>query len=137
MDKDTTFFILKDIKNDVKLLDEKWESYLKEEGVRKATTKQLSDEIVQLRKVVQVGNGQPSLLVQMAEVKKDLAEIKTMNREQHACVQEVQDDLHELKARFGVKTPKEVQVERWKTIGKLGAGLLLILPGILAWISTF
>ncbi|HEY8540861.1 MAG TPA: hypothetical protein VIL29_00650, partial [Pseudothermotoga sp.] len=54
-----------------------------------------------------------------------------------SLVQKLSTDLERVQKSLGVKTPKEVSIERWKTIGKIGVALVAVLPGILSFFHNF
>lgn len=136
LDKDSVLFILSDIKSELKAIDDKWEKNLEELGASRTRVESLVDDVSHLKKVVHTGNGQPSLVLQIAQIDQKLDALAIAQKE-HALrvdseLDHLQDSIDAVRQRVGVRTPKEVRVERLKLAGKVVGLVALALPGILA-----
>jgi hypothetical protein len=82
-------------------------------------------------------NGRPGLVAQSRNLQLSVQELSSNFREIQDTLKGITNDLSALKKEAGLKTPKEVSIERAKTLGKVAAGLTALAPGIIAFIDRF
>jgi hypothetical protein len=128
-DEQGLWFVLEKIQHDINLLDQKWEQYLIESSKIHTAIVTIKDQVDKLTYLVSTGNGSKSLLVQVAETQKDIAELR---RSHNSSI----EDMALVRRRVGGVTPKEVKLERMKIMGKIAGIIGLALPGILSWLGV-
>ncbi|NJL44444.1 MAG: hypothetical protein HC945_03990 [Nitrosarchaeum sp.] len=135
------------MKEDIHLLDRKLDNHLDVISRQQQAVETLTSQVYYLNKIVHVGNGQPSLLIQTAKIhqaveaqRDSLSDIKSEIddlKDNLQTLSSFKEDLKALKDKVGAKTPKEVQIERLRTVGKIAGTISLALPGILSFITTW
>lgn len=117
-------FILQDIKDDIKVLDARWEASIVQGATTGAavqeTLKSITETVEKLNEVLISGNGRPSILVQVSELQKDVAQlVKIQNdlikgqEDGSEKLSAVCKDLAILRAELGINsTPQEVKKAR-------------------------
>lgn len=131
------WWALDHIKNDLDKLEAKMTGHATNMAVLIKTVNHLNDRVEKVSTTLTVDNGKPSVLSQLRDVNSDLKEMKSLIRhikEVQSALTGIQTDVALLKGQVGAKTPKEVQIEKWKTIGKISGGVMLVLPGILSFL---
>jgi hypothetical protein len=104
LDKDAVLLILNHIKDDIKTLDQKLDETVAQTSSQAATLQHLKEDVASLHKVLVLGNGEPSVVVKVAKLDKDVSALKNINP--------------------GSKT--SVKVERLKVAGKFLALLCIV-----------
>ena len=127
-DEQGLWFVLDKIQQDISQLDNKWEHYLAESSRISSAVEAIVKQVERLTHLVSTGNGSKSLLVQVAEVHKDVEQL----RDQQGTNAK---HIAQIKKRVGGCTSKEIKVERLKVIGKVVGIVGLALPGILSWLG--
>lgn len=130
------WWALDHIKNDLDKLETKVGTSAAHMAVLSKQVGQLTNRVESLSNTLVVDNGKPSVMSQLRSVNMDIQSIKADNQAIKELVQAVQKDVTSIRISAGVRTPKEVQVEKLKTIGKVGAGFLLVFPGILSFLQN-
>jgi hypothetical protein len=74
--------------------------------------------------------GSTSVVSQLNDVTSDVKDIKVL-------LSSLRESLDAVKSQVGVKTPKEVQIERLKTLGSAMGMLALVIPGILSFLRDY
>lgn len=133
LDKDTLLFMLKSIKDDIRGMDQKLETQAKLSSAHQEAIHGLVDSIKHLNKVIYTGNGKPSHTEQLSDLKHGLISVKSSLMTLEADNEVIKEDLSKIKANSGLKDPKEVRVEKWKTLGKVIVFFGLLIPGILSF----
>jgi chromosome segregation ATPase len=124
------WWILDRFQNDLDRMDEKWGENIAAMTKVTENLNSVSIRVQELNKLLTVDNGKPSVVTQLREVTTDVKEIKTL-------IHGLKDDLVAVKTQTGAKTPKEVQIERLKTLAAIAGMLALIIPGILSFLHQF
>lgn len=120
--------VLKEIKDDLKRFDDKWEDHIKGAAEDRAVLGQLSRQVDTIERLLTRGYGQKSVLVQLEGLHNDVAALK--------------DDHKALKAANGIldKAPEEVEAEtrraKYVAVAKIAGLLTLALPGILSLLGV-
>lgn len=127
---DGMWWILDRFQNDLDRMDEKWGENIAAMTKVTENLNSVSIRVQELNKLLTVDNGKPSVVTQLREVTTDVKEIKTL-------IHGLKDDLVAVKTQTGAKTPKEVQIERLKTLAAIAGMLALIIPGILSFLHQF
>lgn len=132
-------FILNDIKDELQTIDNKLDRHTIESARNGQRISTIELEVNKLTKVVQTGNGQPSLIVRVSELSNKIDMVKDNQTQFSEHLRAVSDSLTDLnkvvenmRQAVGAKTPEELKLEKWKTVGKLAGLLALVLPGFLA-----
>lgn len=135
-DKDSILFILNSIREDIDSLDRKWESQLKESGVNWEKVNELKSSVDHLNNLVLKGNGTPSILVQINNLhhKIDSISYEIIDKNKHlsAELDHLDKELHIIKNKIGLKSPRELKIEKWKTVGLISGVVALLIPGLVA-----
>jgi len=134
---DPVWYILDKIQKDIDRIDEKWDSYLVQSTKLISNLEAVSAKVAELNKLLTQDNGKPSIVSQMNSLSLKLQNTTDDVIEIKSLVQKLSTDLERVQKSLGVKTPKEVSIERWKTIGKIGVALVAVLPGILSFFHNF
>lgn len=125
--KDEAYFILKDMKDDIKLLNDKWHQSAIHAAEREQILKDLSHSVNHLTKILISGNGQPSVLVQISEIKQTVENLKN----------EVENFKADVKAPPKKEpTPQEVRIERIKLAAKIVAFLTVVAAEIAGLVTV-
>lgn len=83
------------------------------------------------------GNGKPSLVSQVESLSRTVDETqKDLTTIQMAIIR-IDKEIKSINDKLGIKTPKEVTVERVKASGMVAAAVIGVIPGILAFIHNF
>lgn len=127
---DGMWWILDRFQNDLDRMDEKWGENIAAMTKVTENLNSVSIRVQELNKLLTVDNGKPSVVTQLRDVTTDVKEIKTL-------IHGLKDDLVAVKTQTGAKTPKEVQIERLKTLAAIAGMLTLIIPGILSFLHQF
>ena len=128
--RDAMWYVLEKIQKDIDRIDEKQDSQLVRSTQVNSTLEQLANKVSELNRMLTYDNGKPSIVSQLRTSTGELQEIKSL-------VNKLNVELVEVKNTLGIKTPKEVSVERWKTAGKVAIAISAILPGILSFVHDF
>lgn len=127
---DSLWWILDRFQNDLDKMDEKWDENIAAMTKVTENLNSVSQKVQELNKLLTVDNGRPSVITQLRDVTTDVKEIKTL-------IHGLKEDLTAVKSVTGGKTPKEVQIERLKTVAAIAGTLTLIIPGILSFLHQF
>lgn len=127
---DGMWWILDRFQNDLDRMDEKWGENIAAMTKVTENLNSVSIRVQELNKLLTVDNGKPSVVTQLRDVTTDVKEIKTL-------IHGLKDDLIAVKTQTGTRTPKEVQIERLKTLAAIAGMLALIIPGILSFLHQF
>lgn len=127
---DGMWWILDRFQNDLDRMDEKWGENIAAMTKVTENLNSVSIRVQELNKLLTVDNGKPSVVTQLRDVTTDVKEIKTL-------IHGLKDDLIAVKTQTGTRTPKEVQIERLKTLAAIAGMLTLIIPGILSFLHQF
>lgn len=127
---DSTRFLLEGYRKDLDKLDDKWETYIVGMIRLEESQKVVSMQVQKLTKLLTEDNGRPSVINQINAL---TTEVQSMNK----TIDEIKDDLTAVRQTFGIQVPKEVAVERWKTVAKVAAVVGAALPGIMSFIHSF
>lgn len=127
---DGMWWILDRFQNDLDRMDEKWGENIAAMTKVTENLNSVSIRVQELNKLLTVDNGKPSVVTQLRDVTTDVKEIKTL-------IHGLKDDLVAVKTQTGARTPKEVQIERLKTLAAIAGMLTLIIPGILSFLHQF
>lgn len=120
--------VLREIKDDLKHFDDKWEDHIKESAEDRAVLNHLSRQVDNIEKLLTRGNGQKSVLVQLEGL--------------HGDVESLKEDHRALKAANGIedKSPDEVLAEarraKYMAVAKIAGLLTLALPGVLSLLGV-
>ncbi len=134
---DPVWFILDKIQKDIDRMDEKQDEHLVASTRLSHQLDTMSVKVGELNKLLTVDNGKPSVVSQLNSVSNQIRTTALDVTETKGLVAKLTQDVGEVQKQLGMKTPKEVRVERWKTAGLIGGGLLATLPGILSFIHSF
>lgn len=121
--RDPMWYVLEDMQEDVRLLSAKFETQLVETTKIGAGVGQLSSKVNDLSHILLKDNGKPSIVSQLSVLNSEVKDLKSI--------------LEVIQKQVGVKTPEELRIERWKTLGKVAAAATAVVPGLLAFIHTF
>lgn len=127
--KDEAYFILRDIKDDIKDLNNQLRQAAVDAAQREATLNSLTSVVNELDKHLTKGldNGTASIITQIAEMKSDIV---TMKADMASL-----KDAHKKELEIQETSPKQVRVERIKLAAKIFAFLTVLaaeIAGILA-----
>lgn len=126
---ESLWFILEKIQKDIDRIEEKQtETLLSSANLNAKVMNQLdgvSTKVQELNKLLTLDNGKPSIVSRLDKLAQHVVSIET--------------NIAAIKEHVGLKTkdPKEVAVERYKTIGKIGVATAAVIPGILSFIHSF
>ncbi len=134
---DPVWYILEKIQKDIDRMDEKQDAHLVASTKLGSQLETMATKVVEMNKLLTLDNGKPSILSQLNQLSNQIGRTSTEVTETKQLVSKLSGDVAAVQAHIGMKTPKEVAIERWKTIGKLGAAFFVVLPGILAFIHSF
>lgn len=124
------WFILEKIQKDIDRIDEKQDSQLVTSTRLITQVDAVSTKVLELNKLLTVDNGRPSIVSKLNNLAQDVTETKTL-------ISKLHEELAIVQHHVGIKTPKEVSIERWKTVGKVGVATAAVIPGILSFIHEF
>lgn len=127
--KDEAYFILRDIKDDIKDLNHQLHQATVDATQREATLNSLTSMVNDLDKHLTKGldNGTASIITQIAEMKSDIV---TMKADMASL-----KDAHKKELEIQETSPKQVRVERIKLAAKIFAFLTVLaveIAGILS-----
>jgi DNA repair ATPase RecN len=134
---DPIWYILDKIQKDIDRMDEKQDEHLVASTKLGSQVESVATKVTELNKLLTLDNGKPSIVSQLNQMSSQLGKTTSEVTETKALVSKLGTDVAAMQSHMGMKTPKEVSIERWKTIGKLGAAFFVVLPGILAFIHSF
>jgi hypothetical protein len=124
------WWILDRVQNDLDKMDQKWDVNIAAMARVTENLNSVSVKVQELNKLLTIDNGKPSVITQLRDVTTDVKEIKTL-------IHGLKDDLVAVKTQTGARPPKEVQIERLKTLAAIAGMLALIIPGILSFLHQF
>lgn len=134
---DPVWYILNKIQKDIDTIDTKQDSHLVTSTKLVGQLDAMSLKVSELNKLLTVDNGKPSIISQLSTVSNQISTTSTEVTEIKTLVSKLHADLSDVQKHIGMKTPKEVAVERWKTVGKVGVAFAAVLPGILSFVHSF
>lgn len=134
---DSIWYILEKIQKDIYRMDEKQDEHLIASMKLGTNLESVATKVAEMNKLLMLDNGKPSIVSQLSQMSNQLGMTTNEVSETKALVSKLSADVAAMQSHIGMKTPKEVSIERWKTVGKLGAGFFVILPGILAFFRSF
>jgi hypothetical protein len=120
--------VLREIKDDFKHFDDKWEDHIKDAAGDRAQLGYLCQQMDNIEKLLTRGNGQKSVLVQLEGL--------------HTDVETLKDGHKALRAANGIEdhSPEEARAyatkAKWVAIAKIAGLVTLTLPGILALLGA-
>jgi DNA repair exonuclease SbcCD ATPase subunit len=120
--------VLREIKDDFKHFDDKWEQHIQSAAEDRAKLRQLCQQMNNVEQLLTRGNGQKPVLVQLEGLHSELSSLK--------------EDHKALKTANGMdeRSPEEAAAEarkaRWVAVAKIAGLVTLALPGILALLSV-
>lgn len=115
--KDDIYFLLKDMKEDIRALDHKVTESIKNSAAKDSELKHMREDVNHLQKVLIDGNGSPSVLSQIHELRRDISETKI--RLEKSYKEEKEDKPHKDKE-------ESIQLERVKLGAKVAAFLAVL-----------
>ena len=128
---DGVWWILDRIQNDLDRLDEKWDANIASMARVTENLATVSTKVQELNSLlVSNDRGSTSVVSQLNDVTSDVKDIKVL-------LSSLRESLDAVKSQVGVKTPKEVQIERLKTLGSAMGMLALVIPGILSFLRDY
>lgn len=134
---DPLWYILEKIQKDIDRIEEKQDTHLVTSTKLISQLDGLAVKVTELNKLLTMDNGKPSIVSQVnlmvAQVRQSSDEVTEIK----SLVNKLGTDLQAVQTHIGVPTPKEVSVERWKTLGLIGAAFAGVLPGVLSFIHNF
>ncbi len=113
--------VLKEIKDDFKHFDDKWELHIQNAAEDRSKLRQLCRQVDNIEKLLTRGNGQKPVLVQLAGLHADVKSLKEVNGIEDHSVEEAK---------------VEVRKARWIAVAKIVGLITLALPGILALLGA-
>lgn len=122
------WLVLREIKDDFKHFDDKWEEHIKSTAEDRAVLKRLSQQVDSIEKLLIRGNGQKSVMVQLEGLHNDVTALKV--------------DHKALKAANGIedRSPEEAKAQarraKYAAVAKIAGLLTLALPGILSLLGV-
>ena len=134
---DPIYFILSTLQADMVRLENKQDSSLVTSTKLVEQLDAMSGKVVDLNKLLTLDNGRPSIVSQLNNLSNQIRTTSTEVTDTKGLVSKLTVEVSELQKQLGMKTPKEVAVERWKTLGMVAAGLIATIPGILSFIHSF
>ncbi len=134
---DPIWFILEKIQKDIDRMDEKQEEYLVASTKLITQLDIITSKVVEMNKLLTLDNGKPSIITQLNSLSHQIGATSTDVRATKDLVSELKTEVTDLQKQLGVKTPKEVRIEKWKTAGVVVTGLIATIPGILSFIHSF
>lgn len=134
---DSVWYILEKIQKDIDRIDEKQDAHLVASTKLTSQIDSISAKVVEMNKLLTQDNGKPSILSQLSVLSTDVRKTSDAVTETKALVAKLHADISEVQKFVGARTPKEVMVERWKVLGKIGVATLAVLPGILSFFHSF
>lgn len=128
--KDEAYFILRDIKDDIKYLNHQLRQAAVDAAQREATLNSLTSMVNDLDKHLTKGldNGTASIITQIAEMKSDIV---TMKADMASL-----KDAHKKELEIQETSPKQVRVERIKLAAKIFAFLTVLAAEIAGILSA-
>lgn len=133
---ESTKFILQDMKDDIKLLDKKWEKALERAASRDEILKNVSVTVEKLSEVLVSGNGRPSIVMQVSNLQRDVDDIAETQKGTSTDLHEINKDITALRIDLGIsRTPKEVRKARLVFASKV-VGLLATIAAEAAVIAS-
>ena len=124
---DALWWVLDNIQKDLNRMDEKWDENIAAMTRLTENLSTMSGKVQELNKLMVVDNGKPSVVSQLRSVTDDVKNIKGL-------VEGLKSDIEAVKQQTCAKTPKEVQVERLKTLGAIAGMIGLVIPGIISFV---
>lgn len=124
------WYVLEKIQNHIDKIDEKQDSQLVTSTRLITQLENVTVKVAELNKLLTVDNGKPSIVSKLNSLAADVTETK-------ALISKLHEDLAVVQQHVGIKTPQEVLVERWKTVGKVGVATAAVIPGILSFVHEF
>ena len=134
---DPVWFILDKIQKDIDRMDEKQDEHLIASMKLTSQLDTISSKVAELNKLLTLDNGKPSIVSQLNNLANQAGATATDVSETKALVAKLTAEVAAVQQQLGIKTPKEVRVERWKTAGLIGGAFMATLPGILSFIHSF
>jgi hypothetical protein len=125
--------VLKEIKDELRSVDDKWEEHIRVSSADSAKLTHLVTSVDHLERILTRGNGQKPVLSQLEGLHHDVANLR--------------EDHRVLKRASGVRTPEEEAAEhkkvraeaakaKWVAVAKIAGVLLIAIPGLLAWLGV-
>jgi len=134
--EESFWFIIKNLNSDVNRLEGKWDGFLEKTITLSNCVDNLADKVDHLTQVVTTGNGQKSVLHQLAEIKGEVTSVRDELGDVKKTNTLVMKDLEQIKGMTGIlKSHKDLSKERWKSIGIIVAAIASVVPGIYAFVS--
>lgn len=134
---DPVWFILDKIQKDIDRMDEKQDEHLIASMKLTSQLDTISNKVVEMNKLLTLDNGKPSIVSQLNNLANQISNTAADVSETKSLVAKLASEVSSVQQQLGIKTPKEVRVERWKTIGLIGGGFMATIPGILSFIHSF
>ena len=135
--KDPVWYYLEKINSDIDKMEDRWASHLVTSTKLVENLQTVSDKVLEMNRLLTKDNGKPSILTQLGSVSVELNSVSNEIKNVRDILGSLKEDVEALKEQVGVKTPKEVSVERAKTAGVIVTALAATLPGILSFIHSF
>lgn len=114
--------VLKEIKQELKAVDDKWEQHIQDAAVDRNRLELISVKVNNIEKILTHGNGQESLVVQIKGLKKDVHHLK-----------EATGTVGTIEERKLAET--DARKAKWVVFAKLVGLASLAAPGVLAFLG--
>ena len=114
---------LRDIKDELKDIDDKWEHHLEQSGGDREKLNAISESVGHIEKILIKGNGQKPILSQLEGLHKDVETLKDFQKT--GAKLELSDD--EVK-----KAESDAVKAKWFAVAKIAGIIALAIPGLLA-----
>ena len=125
-------FVLSQLQENLSRQDDRLAEHMKATASQGAMLESVSAKVENLVKTVSTGNGQPALLVQVNDLRHDIATLKSSITNVDATVASMARDVKALTAQLNEKYTPAQKAERWKAIGILATAATSLLTSVAA-----
>lgn len=125
-------FVLSQLQENLSRQDSKLAEHMRATYTQGAVLDGVSVKVENLIKTVTTGNGQPALLVQVHDLKSDVANINKSIAKIEAAVTSVAETVSTIKATLEVQYTPSQKAERWKALGLLSTAGMSLLASLAA-----
>ena len=120
-------FILNQLQENLARQEDKLSEHLQVTAAQGATLESMADSVEHLTQIVSTGNGQPALLVQVNDVKREVRHMNETLVDLERQVSEVAKDVRAISDQLGERFTPAQKAEKWKAAGLIiSSGVSLI-----------
>jgi len=125
-------FVLSQLQENLSRQDDRLAEHMKATAAQGAVLDGVSTKVENLIKTVSTGNGQPALLVQVSDLRHDIATLKTSISTVEATVSGVAKDVKAMSAQLSETYTPAQKAERWKAIGIMATTAMSLVTALAA-----